>query len=150
MQNLLQKKKRGLTFIFEIKTTTKLFKVANINMAYKAQNTREQVLRPKLSTTTDNIYNRGIYQPNCLECLNTCTGKTGRTFKTKHKEHNHVIWNNRPDTGYSRHVLDTEHTYRNTENAMVIIRRARNRKFLKSWKHYIFPASKQKNTYERK
>jgi hypothetical protein len=55
----------------EIKTITKLFKDANINIAYKTQNTTEHVLRPKLSTTTDNIYNNsGIYQLNCLECPN--------------------------------------------------------------------------------
>jgi hypothetical protein len=54
----------------EIKTISKLFKDANINIAYKTCNTIEHILQPKLSTTTNNnIYNNsGIYQLNCLEC----------------------------------------------------------------------------------
>jgi hypothetical protein len=84
----------------QIKTITNLFKYANINIAYKTHNTIEHILRPKLSTTTDNIYNNiGIYQLICLEYPKNYIGQTGRTFKTRYKEHIHAIRNNRPDTG---------------------------------------------------
>jgi hypothetical protein len=58
--------------------------------------------------TTDNIYNNsGIYHLNCLECSEKYIGQTGRTFKTRYTEHIHAMRNNRPDTGYSQHILDT-------------------------------------------
>jgi hypothetical protein len=52
-------------------------------------------------------------------------GQTGRTFKTRYKEHIEAIRNNRPDTGYCRHILDTGHAYGNIESTMTIIRKAR-------------------------
>jgi hypothetical protein len=42
-------------------------------------------------------------------------GQTGSTFKTRYKEHLQATRNKRPDTGYSRHILDSEHTYGNIE-----------------------------------
>jgi hypothetical protein len=66
------------------------------------------------------------------------------TFKTGYKEHIHAIRNNRPNTGYSRHILDTGHTYGNIDSTMTIIRKARKGTFLNSLeKYYIFLASKQ-------
>jgi hypothetical protein len=113
----------------EIKTITKLFKDANINIAYKTQNTVEHILRPKLSTTTDNIYNNsGIYQLNCLECPKNYIGQTGRTFKTRYKKHIQAIRNNRPDTGYCRHILDTGHAYGSIDNTMTILGKAKKMK----------------------
>jgi hypothetical protein len=71
-------------------------------------------------------------------------GQTGRTFKTRYKEHIHATQNNRPDIGYSQHILDTGHTYGNIESAVTIIRKARKGKFLNSLeRYYIVLASKQ-------
>jgi hypothetical protein len=83
----------------EVKTITKLFRNTNINIAYKTHNKIERILLPKLATTTDGYNNSGIYQLNCLEYPKTNIGQTGRTFKTRYKEHVHTIRTNRPDTG---------------------------------------------------
>lgn len=46
-----------------------------------------------------------------LPLFKACTiGPTGRTFNTIYKEYIHAIRNNRPGTGYSRHIPDTGHT----------------------------------------
>jgi transposase-like protein len=83
-----------------------VLKDANINIAYKTQNTTEHILRPKLSTATENIYNKSdIYQLKCLDCPRKYIGQTGKTFKTRYKEHLQAICNNRSDTGYSCHIL---------------------------------------------
>jgi hypothetical protein len=58
----------------------------------------------------------------CLKCPKKYIGQTGRTFKTRHREHIHVIRSNRPDTGYSQHVLNTGHAYGDIENTMNIIK----------------------------
>jgi hypothetical protein len=49
-----------------------------------------------------------------------------------------------PDTGYSRHILHTGHTYGSIGKKPTILRKAKKRKFLNSLeKYHIFPASKQ-------
>jgi hypothetical protein len=66
----------------ETKNATKVLKDANITIAYKTKNTIEHILRPKLSTTTENIYNSsGIYQLQRLDCPKKYTEQTGKTFK---------------------------------------------------------------------
>jgi hypothetical protein len=65
----------------KIKTITKLFKDANINIANKTHNTTEHILWPKLPPY--NIYNSGIYQLSCLECPKQYTGQTGRRNTTR-------------------------------------------------------------------
>jgi hypothetical protein len=139
--------KKWSTFTYvgcKTKTFTKLFKDTNINIAYKTQNTIEHISRPKPSTTNYNIYKNDIYQLNCLECPKRYIAQTGRTFKTRYREHIQAFQNNRPDTGYSRHILDTGHAYGNMENTMSIIRKTRKGKFMNSLeKHHIFLANKQ-------
>jgi hypothetical protein len=67
-----------------------------------------------------------------------------KNIKTRYKEHVQAMRNNRPDTGYCRHILDTGHAYGSIENTMAIIRKAKKGKFLNSLeKCHIFLASKQ-------
>jgi hypothetical protein len=70
-------------------------------------------------------------------------GQTGRTFKTRYKEHLQAISNNRTETGYSRHILDSGHTYGNIEKkTLTILRKAKKGKFLNILeKYYIFLTS---------
>jgi hypothetical protein len=49
--------------------------------------------------------------------------ETGRTFKSRYKEYLQAIHNNRPDTGYSRHILDSGHTHGNIEKTLTILRK---------------------------
>jgi hypothetical protein len=60
-------------------------------------------------------------------------GRAGRTLESKYKEYIHATKNNRPNTGYSRYILDTEHTFDSTENTMAIIRKTRKGKLLKNF-----------------
>jgi hypothetical protein len=76
----------------EIKTTTKLFKDKNINIAYKTCNTIEHILLPKTPKKIENIfYNSSIYQLNCLVCPKKYIAQTDHTFKIRFKEHIHAI-----------------------------------------------------------
>jgi hypothetical protein len=49
-------------------------------------------------------------------------GQTGRTFNTRYKEHIYEIKSNNSNTGYSRRILDTGHTYGIMEDTMDIVR----------------------------
>jgi hypothetical protein len=63
-----------------------------------------------------------IYKLKCSSCPKTYIGQTGRSFKTRYKEHIQDIRNNRTKTGFSQHILNTGHQYNNMENCMNIIK----------------------------
>jgi hypothetical protein len=48
---------------------------------------------------------------NCLDCPLKNVGQTGRTFKTKYKEHIHDIKCDKSNSLYSSHILNTGYTY---------------------------------------
>jgi hypothetical protein len=54
----------------------------------------------------------------CMDCPLKYIGQTGRTFKARYKEHIQAIRNNNSNSGYSKHILNTEHTYRNITDTM--------------------------------
>jgi hypothetical protein len=47
----------------------------------------------------------------CLDCSLKYIGQTGRTFNIICKEHIQAIRNNKSNSGYSNHKLNTGHTY---------------------------------------
>jgi hypothetical protein len=78
--------------------------------------------------------NSGIYQLSCLDCPKKYIRQTGRIFKKRYKGHIHATHNNRSDMGYSPHISDTGHTYRNIESIFEVIKKGRKEKFLDSFK----------------
>jgi hypothetical protein len=49
----------------------------------------------------------------CLDGPLQYIGQTERTFNIRYKEHIHAIRNNSNNSGYSKHLLNSEHAYRN-------------------------------------
>jgi hypothetical protein len=67
-------------------------------------------------------YNRsGTYRMKYLDCPLKYVGQTGRTFNTRYNEHIHDIRSNNRNTGYRKHILNTEHTYGTLTDTMQII-----------------------------
>jgi hypothetical protein len=58
---------------------------------------------------------------NCKDCELKYIGQTGRNFRTRDKEHIHVIRTNNPNSKYAQRILDTQHTYRNIHETMDIL-----------------------------
>jgi hypothetical protein len=53
-----------------------------------------------------------------MACPLKYIGQTGRTFKTRYKEHIQAIRNNNGNSGYSKHILNTGHTYGSVTDTM--------------------------------
>jgi hypothetical protein len=66
----------------------------------------------------------------CGDCSMKYIGQTGRTFNTRYKEHIYNIKSNNSNTGYSRHILDTGHSYGTMENTMDVIRIGKKGRYL--------------------
>jgi hypothetical protein len=113
-------KTKWATFTYigkETRTITRLFINTNIKIAYKTNNTIQKYLQPQ-KPNTDIYNNSGIYLLSCNDCPLQYVGQTGRNFKTTYKEHIQAIRNNKPNSKYAQHILDTQHTYSTIENTM--------------------------------
>jgi hypothetical protein len=65
----------------------------------------------------------------CLDCPLKYIGQRGRAFHTRYKEHIQAIRSNNGNSGYSNHILNTGHTYKNiTDTINVIKQRKRENK----------------------
>jgi hypothetical protein len=79
----------------------------------------------------------------CRDCSLKYIGQTERTFKTRYKEHIYNRKCNNSNTGYSKHMLDTGHSYDTIENTMDVIRIGQKCKYLSTLeKYYIYKVSR--------
>ena len=99
--NSQQQKTKWVTFTYsgkEVRKVTKLFRDAEIKVAFRTQNTIQNILKPQPQIEK---YNRsGIYQMKCLDCPLKYVGQTGRTFKIRYKEHIHDIKSNSGNSSF--------------------------------------------------
>jgi hypothetical protein len=84
----------------------------------------------------DKYSRSGIYQMKCLDCPLKYVKQTGRTFKTRYKEHIHDIKSNNSNSGYSSHILNTGHTYGTITYTMKIITMGKKEKYLNTLEKY--------------
>jgi hypothetical protein len=80
----------------------------------------------------------------CKGCSMKYVGQTGRTFNTRYKEHIYDIKSNNINTGYSRHIVDTWHTYGAMEDTMDVVGIGRKGQYLNTLeKYYIRKISRE-------
>jgi hypothetical protein len=91
LQNDSQPNKKFVTFTYigkETKFIMKLFKHANIQIAYNTTNTIGNLLRQKQQYNKLDIHNKsGVYQLTCPDCNMKYIGQTGRSFQKRYQEH---------------------------------------------------------------
>jgi hypothetical protein len=108
----------------EVNSIARTLRKFNINVAYKCRNTLGHWLKHKpanLKTNTEKYEACGMYNIKCRSCHSTYIGQTGRSFKTRFKEHVSDIVNNRSKTGYSHHILNKGHEWAHDINELEIL-----------------------------
>ncbi len=77
------------------------------------------------NTCTRNKYdNSGIYKIQCNDCSSFYIGQTGRSFKSRFKEHIQALKSNNTTSmksSYAEHLLQTNHSYTSMEVNMNIL-----------------------------
>jgi hypothetical protein len=63
----------------------------------------------------------GIPKLTCQSCHNVYIKQTGRSLKTRYKEHLRSIKNNKDDSAFAEHVLNTGHLYEPMEQLIEMI-----------------------------
>jgi hypothetical protein len=121
----------------ETKGIAKLFKETNIKLAFRTKNTIQNLVKPRLQQ--DEYENSGVYQMRCMDCPLKYIGQMGRIFKARYKEHIQAIRNNNSNSGYSKHILNTGHTYGSVTNTTKVLKTQRKGKHLNTLeKYYIY------------
>jgi hypothetical protein len=110
----------------ETKEITKLFKEANIKIAFRTKNTIRNLVMPH--PQQEEYEQSGIHQMRCMDCPLKYIGQTGQTFNTRYKEHIQAIRSNNSNSRYSNHMLNMGHTYGSIANTMKVLKTREKRK----------------------
>ena len=98
----------------------KILRKANLNIAYKTNNTIRNLLTNH-RTTTDIFTQAGVYKLTCQGCNKAYIGQTGRNFHTRYKEHTRDYKYNTRKSKFATHLLDHNHPIGNIQNTMTIL-----------------------------
>ncbi|KAK5639993.1 hypothetical protein RI129_010804 [Pyrocoelia pectoralis] len=89
-----------------------IFKHHNIFISFSNNHTlRSSIVRNK--DRSDPLDSSGVYQLNCNSCPSFYIGQTGRSFRTRFKEHFNAIKRNNMDhpSSMAEHILSTGHSF---------------------------------------
>jgi hypothetical protein len=79
-----------------------------------------------------------------MNCPLKYLGQTGRTFKTRYKEHIQAIRSNNSNSGYANHMLNTGHTYGSIADTMTVLKAEKKGKHLNTLdKYHIYKTIKE-------
>jgi hypothetical protein len=145
-QNNMSRKDKWITFTYagpSIRIITKLFWNTNMKISFRMNNTIKQHINAKGKTT--NKYNLcGVYQMGCKDCNLKYVSQTGRTFRTRYKEHIREIKMNGQISKFAQHILDTTHNYDTIEKTMGILHIDKKGRMLNALESYhIYELTKQ-------
>jgi hypothetical protein len=142
------KKEKWITLTYfgkETQQIAKIFKDTDIKIAFRTKNTLKKHLQPK-QIGRNKYDNSGVYKLKCMDCSLQYIGQTGRSFKTRYKEHIRAIqYNKKENSTYAQHIIDTGHTYGTIQNTMEILHTTQKGKYMNCLeKFHIYCAHKDK------
>jgi hypothetical protein len=79
-----------------------------------------------------------------MDCSLKYIGQTGRTFKTRSKEHIQAIRSNNDNSGYANHMLNTGHACGSIADTMTVLKTEKKGKLPNTLeKYHIYKTSKE-------
>ena len=111
------------TFTYIGKQTTFitiLFSKANIKIAFRTNNTIQNLLIHKQRTS--DIYSRlGVYKLTRHDCGKACVGQTGRSFAARFREHAKAFRTASRSSNFAKHLIDHTHSFDPIHSIMQIL-----------------------------
>ncbi len=106
----------------EIRHVTKIFKQTNVKIAFKTKNTIERLLRHRKTSTQDDCFGKsGVYKLTCPDCNMTYVGQTGRSFRTRFREHARDFKYRTGNSKFAQHLIDQGHSFGSIDSIMEIL-----------------------------
>jgi hypothetical protein len=103
------------------RAVTKILHKAGIKVTYTAKHTINNLLRQK-QDYKDKFDNSGIYLLECKDCKKQYVGQTGRSFKTRFKEHKRDYETTSNKSLFAKHLIDSNHQLDSLENSLTILK----------------------------
>jgi len=130
----------------EARAVTKVFRNTRIKVTYSTNNTLEKLLTKKHHPLRDKYNNSGIYQLTCPTCSKKYTGQTGRSFRTRFKEHLRDFRHANGKSSFAQHLLDNGHDAGPIEDIMSTLHITSKGRLMDTIeKYYIFRETKLDN-----
>jgi hypothetical protein len=130
----------------QIRFLTKIFKYANIRIAYKVDNTIKQNI--SLTQQVKDKYSYGgIYKLQCKGCDKIYIGQTRVSFTVRYGQHKSEIKCKKPRCGYTKHIVESKHQHGDSvEETMEILKRVDKPEYLDTYeKFYICKYKREGN-----
>jgi hypothetical protein len=127
------------------RTVTKILHRAGIKVAFTTKHTISNLLRHK-HDNKDKYDNSGIYQLECTDCGKQYVGQTGRSFKTRFKEHKRDYETKSNKSLFAKHLIDSNHQLYSMENSLTILsHQQKGRKMNTIEQYHIYKITKKGN-----
>jgi len=129
----------------ETKYITKIFKNANVKVAYATVNNLGKLLTMKTQKT--NKYDgNGVYQLECPPCNKIYTGQTGQPFRVRFRKHYNDYKNANNRSKFAQHVIEEGHSFGPMNDVMKIVHAAEKGRMLDTLERfYIYRETKYGN-----
>jgi hypothetical protein len=105
----------------ETRFVTKLFQKAGLKIAYTTRHTTGQLLTHNNGNRCNKYEGNGVYQLACLDCNRHYVGQTGRSFRTRYKEHARDYQDGTQKSQYAKHLFDNQHALHPMDTSMTIL-----------------------------
>jgi predicted GIY-YIG superfamily endonuclease len=105
-----------------IRKLTNLFKHTDTGIAFRSNNTVQQLTKQKPQNHTQEHNNSGVYKLTCNTCKLAYIGQTSRNLKQRYHEHIRYIRNNNPQSAYAQHILKHQHEYGPITDIMTLLK----------------------------
>jgi len=129
---------RWVTFTYIGKETnfiTNLFRKTNLKIAFRTNNTIQNLLKHKQQTL--DIYTQtGVYKLKCPDFNKVYVGQTGRSFQIRFNEHKNAFKTNSHTSNYAKHLNEHTHPFGSIQNTMQILRRHNKGSHLNTLEHF--------------
>lgn len=109
------------------KAIRKTFQNSKYIISYKTRNNVFDIINKKTSQINNqrNKFDQsGIYKLNCSDCNSFYIGQTGRSFRSRFKEHIQALRSKNSTTiksNFAEHLLNENHNYKGIEENLEII-----------------------------
>jgi hypothetical protein len=99
-----------------------------------------------VSTNNYVIFRPFNHQLKCLDCNKYYIGQTGRNFKQRYREHINDIRQNKEKSGYSQHILNTNHRYGTKDDTIETLYRGKKGCLLNTVEQFYIYINKKQNS----
>lgn len=126
-------------------TLTKELKKHDIQLAFRTNNKTINKLNVS-SGVVDKGEKSGVYKINCASCPSYYIGKTGRSFKTRYKEHHPFPRADKQKSSFAQHLVDKNHDMNDLNTGLEILHTSKKGNRLDTLEEYeIYKAYTENN-----